>query len=338
MPDGLLGLDLMRHGLTQDDAKTAMCRGLRFATKASSGSCLLCGVHSEDLPRHFDVCFDEHAPSKKPIATEAPETVQLTYRWKGVPRIPSCISEMVIDYLSFPEFMQLRCTAKHMVPAGSLQERIEAFLEDFKSGTQRIPWEPLHTRRYVSCLHNCHSARPQRFFVDHQRFLKEHQRFLEHQRLLQNCHCSCPDPLADHYSASVHLENKFKIVRGSFLKTIIFKFKPLFNPKWADRGMVEVRSNKVLWLPARVLRHLYCQAKGDHPYAYGDDPHLDFVLGGRIMRHLDEPLIKYMWHSVQKGVNEFTVYVVERRGYERRNCTTSARQIPLFIVARDPFV
>lgn len=289
--------------------------------------CPLCGADSDNLPCHFEDCFDAHAPSKLPLAVKPPAGVPPTptYEWRGFPRILKGVSELVVKHLSFPELMRLRCTSKFMVPAGAIQTQMEAVFEDFVSGMKVVPsGYPDFYRRYVSCVYNDHQARPQRFRVSR----------LRANRNGRECDCSCPDPLAEHYDRSMCLDNMYKILRGSLLKHIVLKFKPLFNPQWADRGMVCVRSDKVLWMPARVLYELYHQA-GGISYIGVITMNVDFLIGGRTMRHLDAPLIKYMWPSIRAGASEFTVDVVERSGRCRRSCMRLIHERPIFEVCRD---
>ena len=279
----------------------------------SAGCCPLCGVFSYLLPKHFDTCFDDHAPSKKPtVLSDTDHDMWPTYKWKGFPDLCMGVSELVVKYLDLRDLSKLRCTSTCMESSAAFGKLANELCCIFRClCTRRIPPVSSRIRSYAACVYGPDNV-PKKYLVRDIRFGQDHR-----------CHCSFPQPLSRFYDASTRRQNIFKIIRGSLLTTIVFKFRPLHG------GVVVVKAEKVLWLPVRVLVELYHQAGG----SFSTENGLDFIIGGRSMAHLDDPLIKYMWNGVHVGRIEFVVDVVERR--EHRLCSHDVGRYPAFVCFAD---
>ena len=307
---------LVLHGLTRADAAASLSRAVKIAAARKTWRCCpICEAFSEDLPGHFDTCFDGHAPSKNPETTGDADVTPITYRWKGFPRIPWDVSGLVVKYLQFRELATLRCTAKHMVPVCVFEACAKKMCQDFTFVTTRFPLissrtNPWREAEAWSGSAPWRSTRPEQrmlVFVGETVHPKEHQ-----------CSCSFPQPLPQSYK-----ESAFKIIRGHQLHTVRFRFKGFI----LQTCIVSLHAEKVLWLPVRVLVELY------HRYAGGDGgDDFDFIIGGRALAHLDDPLIKYVWNNdIRKSPFEFVVDVV-LRVTRRRLCWYAVHQRPCYTI------
>ena len=309
---------LVLHGLTTADAAASLSRAVKIAAARKTWRCCpICEAFSADLPGHFDTCFDAHAPSKNPETTRDAEVTPKTYRWKGFPHIPWDVSGLVVKYLQFRELSNLRCTAKHMVPVGVFEACAKKVCQDFTFVTMRSPLirsrtNPWREAEAWSGSAPWGSTRPeQRMLVSVGETGHPGQ---EHQ-----CSCSFPQPLPQSYN-----ESAFKIIRGHQLHTVRFQFKG-----FSQTHIVSLHAEKVLWLPVRVLVELH------HRYTGGGGDDFDFMIGGRALAHLDDPLIKHVWNNdIRRCPFEFVVDVV-LRVTRRRLCWYAVHQRPCYTIRFD---